>query len=379
MALRELGLRHFRNLGTQELRFPPEGVAVVGENAQGKTNLLEAVYYLESLRSFRGAGDSELVAFEESTFHLRGLVEVDGERTTTVRTGFDRARRRKKVSVDGKETERIVDGLGLLGAVVFSPSDVNLVNGGPRLRRRFLDMALSLDGNEYVGTLSRYRRALANRNAALRAAARPRAVEAWDDGLVFEGARVTQMRRAWVADWSDAFSDYATAISGRDSVHLAYRPDVGRGPKARGRDLADGEDAIRVLFADRLRACRDEDRRRGSTTVGPHRDELLFTIPARHGRPLPARSYGSGGQRRTAALALRLTEAAAIRKRRCDPLLLLDDAFVELDEERSRRVMELLAEERGGQVILTAPKASDARLRGPTLERWHIRDGVIEA
>ena len=175
---------------------------MVGENAQGKTNLLEAIYYLESLRSFRGAGDSELVAFEESTFHLRGLVEVDGERTTTVRTASTAGRRRKKVAVDGKETERIVDGLGLLGAVVFSPSDVNLVNGGPRLRRRFLDVALSLNGSEYLGTLSRYRRALANRNAALRAAARPRAVGAWDDGLVFEGARVTHMRRAWVADWS---------------------------------------------------------------------------------------------------------------------------------------------------------------------------------
>ena len=377
MALRELGLRHFRNLGAQELRFPPEGVAVVGGNAQGKTNLLEAIYYLESLRSFRGSGDSELVAFRESVFHLRGLVEGDG--TTTVRAGFDRARKRKRVSVDGREAERISDGLGLVGAVVFSPSDVNLVNGGPRLRRRFLDVALSLGGNGYVGTLSRYRRALANRNAALRAAAGPRAVKAWDEGLVREGARVTHLRGAWVADWSGAFSAYASAISGRDSVDLAYRPDLGCGPGAGDRRFADGEGAIRELFAERLHERREDDARRGTTTVGPHRDELLFTIPAGHGAPLSARSYGSGGQRRTAALALRLTEAAAIRKRRREPLLLLDDAFAELDEDRSRRVMAMLGEESGGQVILTAPKESDARLRGPSLERWRIRDGVVEA
>lgn len=115
------------------------------------------------------------------------------------------------------------------------------------------------------------------------------------------------------------------------------------------------------------------------TGCGPHRDDLEFTI-ASHRRSLPARTFGSGGQRRTAALALRLTEAATIRRRRgTDPILLLDDAFAELDVRRSERVMTLLREEGTGQVILTVPRESDVQLRGPSLARWRIRSGVIEA
>ena len=380
VVLKELELRHFRNLGVQELHFPPEGVAVIGENAQGKTNLLEAIYYLESFRSFRGAGDGELGAFPQDVFHVKGW--VDGDRPVTVSAGFDRKRRRKKVSVDGTEALRVSAALGRLGAVVFSPSDVELVAAGPHVRRRFLDIVLSLDGNGYVEALSRYRKALAQRNAALRANAPTPAVQAWDAGLVVHGARVTHLRHSWITNWSGAFETYCTAISGCDSVRLAYRSDLGRGDRGRepgGEVFGADEEEVGERFAARLHETRETDLRRGVTTVGPHRDELLFTM-ASHGRPLAVRRYGSGGQRRTAALALRLTEAATIRcRQRTDPILLLDDAFAELDEGRSNRVMSLLREEGTGQVILTAPKDSDARLRGPYLERWRIREGVIEA
>ena len=380
MVLRELELRHFRNLGVQELHFPPEGVAVIGDNAHGKTNLLEAIYYLESFRSFRGAGDAELAAFSQDVFHLKGC--VDGDRPATVSAGFDRKRRKKKVSVDGSESLRISAALGRLGAVVFSPSDVELVTGGPHVRRRFLDIVLSLNGNGYVEALSRYRKALSQRNAALRASGATSAVRAWDEGLVSQGARVTHLRHEWTTAWCGAFETYCTAISGCDSVGMAYRPDVEggrRGSEARDPAFGTGEGGVRERFEARLRESWETDLRRGVTTVGPHRDELLFTITSQ-GKPLAARTYGSGGQRRTAALALRLTEAATIRRRRhAEPILLLDDAFAELDEGRSLRVMALLREEGTGQVILTAPKESDARLRGPALERWHIREGVIEA
>ena len=380
MVLRELELRHFRNLGVQELRFPPEGVAVIGDNAQGKTNLLEAIYYLESFRSFRGAGDGELAAFSEDVFHLKGC--VDGDRPGTVSAAFDRKRRKKKVSVDGSEALRISAALGRLGAVVFSPSDVELVTGGPHVRRRFLDIVLSLNRNGYVEALSRYRKSLAQRNAALRANAGTPAVRAWDEGLVSHGACVTHLRHEWITTWSGPFETYCTAISGCESAGLVYRPDLGRGgrcPAVGDPAFGADEEEVRERFGARLHESRETDLRRGVTTVGPHRDELLFTITS-HGRPLAARSYGSGGQRRTAALALRLTEAATIRRRQhADPILLLDDAFAELDENRSLRVMALLREEGTGQVILTAPKESDARLRGPSLERWRIREGGIEA
>ena len=380
MVLRELELRHFRNLGIQELHFPPEGVAVIGDNAQGKTNLLEAIYYLESFRSFRGAGDGEMTAFAEDVFYLKG--SVDGDTPATVSAGFDRKRRKKKVSVDGADALRISSALGRLGAVVFSPSDVELVGGGPRVRRRFLDILLSLNRNGYVEALAGYRKALAQRNAALKANAGTAAVGAWDQGLVGHGARVTHMRHEWTTAWSKPFAMYCTAIAGCDSVAMTYRPDLaGAGSGAHAGEEAFGadEDLVRERFRTRLAESRETDLRRGVTTVGPHRDELLLTITSR-GRSLPARTYGSGGQRRTAALALRLAEAATIRRERgAEPILLLDDAFAELDEGRSRQVMELLRSEGTGQVVLTAPKESDARLRGPSLERWRIREGVIEA
>lgn len=386
MVLSELELRHFRNLGIQELRFPPEGVAVIGENAQGKTNLLEAIYYLESFRSFRGAGDGELAEFAKDVFHLKGSVEGNGR--TTVAAGFDRKRRKKRVSVDGNEAIRITQALGRLGAVVFSPADVELVNGGPRLRRRFLDIVLSLNHAGYVEALSGYRKALAQRNAALKAGAGPMAARAWDGLLVDNGARVTRMRDEWVARWAETFTRYSATISGDDPLAMSYRPDLswpgssgggsdGGGPEADARVA--GEDAIRERFHARLEENREADLRRGVTGCGPHRDDLEFTI-ASHRRSLPARTFGSGGQRRTAALALRLTEAATIRRRRgADPILLLDDAFAELDVRRSERVMALLREEGTGQVILTVPRESDVQLRGPSLARWRIRSGVIEA
>ena len=382
MVLRELELRHFRNLGVQELHFPPEGVAVVGDNAQGKTNLLEAVYYLESFRSFRGAADRELAAFSEDVFYLRGSVE--GSARTTVAAGFDCRRKNKKVTVDGDDSLRISAALGRLGAVVFSPADVQLVNDGPSVRRRFLDIVLSLNRPGYVNALLEYRKWLAQRNAALRTAGgtsgRQDWIRAWDSGLVESGASVTCLRQAWTSEWAGAFADYYGAISDGESATMSYRPNLGEAGDADGSSPWSSDEAVvRERFRARLHESRENDLRRGSTSAGPHRDELLFAVGA-GGHFVPLRGFGSGGQRRTAALALRLTEAATIRKQRsAEPILLLDDAFAELDTGRSGRVMTLLEEEVTGQVIMTVPKEADAGLPGRSLERWRIHGGVIEA
>lgn len=382
MVLRELELRHFRNLGVQELHFPPEGVAVVGDNAQGKTNLLEAVYYLESFRSFRGAADRELAAFSEDVFYLRGC--VDGNVRTTVAAGFDSRRKSKKVTVDGDDTLRISAALGRLGAVVFSPADVRLIDDGPGVRRRFLDIVLSLNRPGYVDALLEYRKWLAQRNAALRSASGASGsldwVRAWDAGLVSAGASVTCMRQAWASEWAGAFAGFYGAISDGERAAMSYRPNLGDAAAADDTSPSPSDEAIvRDRFRSRLDESWENDVRRGATSTGPHRDELRFTVGA-GGRSVPLRGFGSGGQRRTAALALRLTEAATIRRQRgAEPILLLDDAFAELDTGRSGRVMALLEEEVSGQVIMTVPKQSDARLPGRTLEQWRIHGGVIEA
>ena len=383
VVLTELELRHFRNLGVQEMRFPPEGVAVVGDNAQGKSNLLEAIYYLESFRSFRGVGDGQLGAFSEDVFHLQGAVA--GERPATVSVGFDRKLRKKKVTVDGNDAPRIADALGRLGAVTISPADAGLVAGGPGGRRRFLDVVLSLNAPGYVKALLEYRRALVQRNAALRAGSGRAAVRAWEPTLVEHGAEVTASRSRWVTAWAESFAAYYQAVSGKDAAAMEYRPNLSAPPPSATPDSASDpsgpatSDATREEFRQRLDDGWDDDARRGSTGSGAHRDELRITVQSGE-RRVPLRTYGSGGQRRTAALALRLVEAATIRRQRAaEPILLVDDAFAELDPGRSERVMSLMEEEGSGQVILTAPKESDVRLRSMSLPRWRIRAGEIEA
>lgn len=381
MVLTELELLGFRNLRSQALRFPPEGAAIVGDNAQGKTNLLEAVYYLESFRSFRGASDPELPTFSEPVFRV--AAQVEGGRVGSVTAAFDAARKRKKVTVDGGEVSPLSRALGHLGAVVFSPSDVELVSGGPVKRRRFLDIVLSLNEGGYVGELQRFRKALAQRNAALKQGGPKPHVQLWDEALCESGARVTRARMAWVDRWEESFRSYYASVSGGGVATLAYASRLD-GPGKNGAE--DGkpepvpsEDVLTARLRGLLEAAWSVDSRRRTTTVGPHRDEMTIEIDDGAGA-ISARSFGSGGQRRSAALALRLVESATIRAcRGVEPLLLLDDAFAELDDHRSGRIMSLVDGESTGQVIVTAPKEAHVHHFRGRLPQWRIREGVIEA
>ena len=380
MRLSALALRQFRNLCDQDLEFPPEGVALIGDNAQGKSNLLEAIYYLETFRSFRGAGDEQLVTFGADLFRVVGdavpASRRGSEGSSQVAAAFERRGRRKKVCVDGAEQERLGAALGHLAAVIFSPADLELVSGGPKERRRFLDIVLSLNEPCYLEALQQYRRVLAQRNAALREGLPQSVWRAWDPGLIESGADVISARRRWIESVGPAFGDYyaradgARTDEGRGSARMSYDSSV---------TLPDGVtvDEVRDAFRAALGAAEERDRRMGTTTVGPHRDDVLLALDgAREG--LDLRAYGSGGQRRTAALALRLVEAATVRERRGhEPLLLVDDAFAELDEGRSERVLALMESAEAGQVVLTAPKESDVRFRKHTLARWRIEEGKV--
>lgn len=375
MRLSALDLRHFRNLGRQELELPSEGVALIGDNAQGKSNLLEAIYYLETLRSFRGARDEEMVAFGQDVFRVVGCVEpgeATGEDSIEVAAAFQRRGRRKKVTLDGVEGERLSDTLGRLSAVIFSPSDIDLVSGGPAERRRFLDIVLSLNETGYVEALQDYRKILKRRNASLKAGDSPSLVRAWEPGLVRAGAVVMHGRREWIRSKRESFGRYYARISAGACATMAYRPDVAL-------DGADGVDAIEQAFRDALAASGPRERRRGVTVVGPHRDDVRLSLEGGDER-LDLRSFGSGGQRRTAALALRLIEGTTIRERRSrKPLILLDDVFAELDAGRSERILDLLESEETGQVVLTAPKESDVHIRRDALPRWRISSGRVSA
>jgi DNA replication and repair protein RecF len=372
LHLSVLKLRLFRNLGDQELSFPPEGVAIIGANAQGKSNLLEAIYYLETFRSFRGARMEHLIAFGEDVFRVAGEVVSSndaGGSTIEVAAAYEGSSRRRRVTIDGAEPERIGDAIGRLGAVIFSPADMDIVNGAPVRRRRFMDVALSLNQEGYLVALQAFRHALAQRNAALRSGQVEAVVRAWDEPLARSAASVMEARRRWVSEWRDVFRGYYEEVSGGGSATMTYVPEVSLDDERDDGIYGACRNALDVRWA--------ADLRRRNTGAGPHRDELLLALVNGESE-VEMREFGSGGQRRTAALALRLVERDAIRKARGSaPVLLLDDAFAELDDERRERVLGLMGQDRFGQVIVTAPKESDLPLQGEALPRWGIDQGRI--
>jgi DNA replication and repair protein RecF len=355
--LSRLEIRDFRNLGRQELSFPAEGVAIIGENAQGKSNLLEAIYYLETFRSFRSSRDDQLVGFGAEAFRIVATLESDDGSSypVEVSAAYQRRGKKKKVTVDGAEVGRLADGLGRLA----------------------LDIVLSLNEQGYLDALQRYRHVLAQRNAALKSDQARALIQVWDEPLVTHGSTVIRSRRRWVDTWRERFSRYYESISGGQVASMEHRSGVPDDDEGSSLDADAGPQVVEDRFREALCATADRDRRTGSTAVGPHRDDLRLRLERREGE-IDVRDYGSGGQRRTAALALRLTEAETIREARGqEPVVLMDDVFAELDEGRSVRILELIEREETGQVILTAPKEADVRVRRDTLPRWRIEEGVV--
>lgn len=377
MFLQRLDLRNFRNFEQQNVEFPEGGAALIGDNGQGKTNLLEAVYYLELFRSFRGARDEQLITFGRDYFRVEGDL-AGGERgeEVTVAAGYAREGRRKKVTVDGSEPERLGDAIGRVGAIVFTASDVEIVAGGPGARRRFLDIILSLVQPGYLAALQRYRQIVSQRNELLRDGARPNELGAWNTGLVEYGSEVTQRRASWVAARRAAFARYYSAISGGQAGDVEYAPSIAvpDTDEARG---ATRREAWVTAFRQELDRVRQRELRRGLSVVGPHRDELKFWgLDA--GERVELRSFGSAGQQRTAAIALRLVEAEALREALGrQPIVLLDDVFAELDPQRAERLAQQVLAESWGQVLVTSPKPNEFALLGGGLDEYRIASGMV--
>lgn len=358
--LAQLTIRDFRNIAHAELAPAADGIAVVGENGHGKTNLIEAIAYLRLLRSMRGARDRDLLRFGAQAFHV--AAECRGTRAQRVTAAVDKTGR-KKVSLDGVEVARLTDALDALPSVSFSPRDVDLVAGSPAERRRYLDITLALSSPPYLNALRMYRGALARRNAALRDTARGGrgGVAAWEPALAEHGAVLVRARREWVAARSAEFQSRCAAIGERAVASLGYASAA-----------AEADDPREALTA-QLERQREHDLRRGLTQAGPHRDDLQLTLD---GHDL--RGVGSAGQQRTAAIVLRMLESDTHRDATgVTPMLLLDDPFAELDRRRTGRILELLAVAGMGQVVLCVPREDEIPTQFTRLERWRVADGAL--
>ena len=369
--LTRLDVRDFRNLAHVALTPPAEGMVVIGENGAGKTNLLEAIYYLQILRSARGVRDQDLVRFGADAFHIAARAEAD--HCHEIGVGFERAGRRKRIRLDGAIPERLSDALGALPSVMFSPDDVDLIAGAPNARRRFLDIMLALTTRGYLAALQRYRAALARRNAALRMVSRGErggrgtsSIAIWEPALAEHGAVIWSARREWVDSVADRLTSLCHDIGEAGAVAVRYSSSLLPSTMA----SADVASALVSALEDK----RDHDARRGLTHAGPHRDDLVITLDGRD-----VRTFGSAGQQRSAAIALRMLEAATFRERSGRaPVFLLDDPFAELDVRRAARILGMLTA-RGGdqQIILAVPRESDIPNELTSLERLRVAGGVV--
>ncbi len=394
MFLAHLSLTNFRNCLRSEMDFSTSITVVRGANAQGKTNLLEAIYYLATAGSPRARTDRELINWlandEPPPFaRLEGRIEgSDDLRELSVVLLLPDDRLQKEIRVNGVK-RRVVDLIGQLKVVLFMPEDIDLIAGSPDARRRYLDSALSQIDRGYSRSLHEYNRVLARRNSLLRrlrdSPGDPRQLEFWDQRLTEHGSRLLAGRLAAVTELNELVQDIHSSLTGgQERLHLLYRSSLpldgedwplsyrqlslGMAP---GRDTPDSV-TLKAAFDEQLLVRREEELERGMSLFGPHRDDLRFLVGG-----VDMCTFGSRGQQRTIAISIKLAEMQLIRSRSgVEPILLLDDVMSELDEKRRQYLMEAIHGDQ--QAIITATDLTS--FTTPFLERaevWSIREGTI--
>lgn len=356
MHLASLRLRDFRNYPRLDAAFTPGFHVLLGQNAQGKTNILEAIYLLATLRSFRGVGGAQMVRHGAKGYFVGAAVV--GASTAEIKAYW--SPRERKLSLNGTPVRRLADYLGTLRAVVFCTEDLQLVKGTARVRRRFLDLLLAQTQPAYLPLLLRYTQALRNRNALLKHPVPDEdQLAGFTAQLVALGGQLIEARQALVPKLSPlarlAFRRIAVEA---DDLRLDYAPSV------------KGDLAV-VLASSRAR-----ERTMRTTMVGPHRDDLTLLI-----NDQPAAQFASEGQKRTLALALKMAQAEFLTGLHgSSPVLLIDDVMGELDPRRRAGLLPLLkqAHRTGGQVFMTCTEESWPRELSADLVRWQVRAGSLE-
>ncbi len=382
MHLRRLALTHFRNYGRQDFEFEPGVVLLLGENAQGKTNILEAIFLLAAGRSERADSDADYITWAERD-GPQPYARVEGEAVRSAgnvtvelavigRQGAHGVVASKRLKLNGVP-RRASDIIGAITAVLFTTDDMELVRGAPSGRRRYLDVMLSQVDRTYLRALQRYAKVTTQRNALLKriseGAAQRDELAYWDGELARDGAVILHARAAAVAQLA-VFAAHAHArLSGeREQFALSYEPRFADAwPPAR---IADAPvDDVATALLEKLAATHARDIGARVTLTGPHRDDLGMTLGGE-----AAASFASRGQQRTAALALRLAEAHLLHERSGErAILLLDDVLSELDEARRASVLAALDAE---QVFITSADPDRFVSLIDSAQLWRIADGA---
>ncbi len=347
-----------------EVEFHPQLNLFLGSNAQGKTNILEAIYCLSTTRSFRAAVDDEMIQFDEEAGAIESVLQRE-EGREQIRLEM-RKSKTKTLLVDGKKQKKLSSLLGRLPAVVFSPDDLFLVKGGPSLRRRYLDtMMFQMDGG-YLAHLQQYDRTLKQRNSLLRqrVANLESQLAIWDSPLAEHGAAIMKKRFEISAMLSKSAGEALKDLTGgAEKFEVRYEPSL---------SVTANEESIKEKMLEALIKARREEIARGISVVGPHRDDLGLWV---NGQML--RKFGSQGQQRTGALALKLAQLSILAEGcHTAPLVLFDDVMAELDEKRQAFFLNRL--QQGGQAFLTGTAAADfaaasSKARIFKVEAGHVR------
>ncbi len=358
MIIKSIELSNFRNYESLNIQFDSGTNILYGDNAQGKTNILEAAYLSGTTKSHKSSKDKEMIRFSCEESHIRTIVEKN-EKEYQIDMHL-RSRGSKGVAINKIPIKKASELFGILNIVFFSPEDLNIIKEGPAERRRFLDTELCQLDKLYLSDLTKYNKILNQRNKLLKDIAfRPDLLETlsvWDMQLVETGKRIIQRRKVFIEELNEIIGGIHGNISGgKEHLILRYEPNI--------------DD---IFFGDELIKAKQKDLRVCQTTVGPHRDDMLFSV-----NDIDIRKFGSQGQQRTSALSLKLSEIEIVKKSiNSTPVLLLDDVLSELDSNRQNFLLNSI---RDIQTIITCTGLEEfVRNRFQINKVFKIVNGKVE-
>ena len=356
MIIKSLKLKNYRNYELLDLNFDPKTNILYGDNAQGKTNILEALYLSGTTKSHRGTKDRDIIRFGCDESHLETVVEKKGSRFQ-----IDMHLKRnspKGIAIDKIPIRKASELFGIVYFVFFSPEDLNIIKEGPAGRRRFIDLELSQLDRIYLNNLSNYNRVINQRNSLLKEIYDKDSLidtlDIWDMQLVEYGTRVLERRKQFIEEVNEIISDIHFKLTGgKERISLIYEDSTGN-----------------LSLENVLKKNRERDIRMKSTSVGPHRDDVCFVTD----KGLDIRKFGSQGQQRTAALSLKLSEIELVKQVIHDtPILLLDDVLSELDKHRQNYLLDSIHDI---QTIITCTGLDEfVNHRFSINKIFHIRNG----